>query len=258
MGKSISNEEGTVWTEPRTTLIAFEKLYWGRYQRQIKPAKVKQMIAQFDARLFTPILVVRRADGRFAVIDGGHRAFMLHGKGVNHIPAYVLDAEPEEEASLFSKANARILTTPITPTQTVWAKACAGEPAAVAVYDMYDKTGIPSGTAASTLYSAASEYGGDVVAKTGEIIMESGLPHDNRKAWVFKGVATILGRLALDEDQEDRLALVLGAKFTRINNQYRDGAPLVTSGPHTSPMRAANAIIDAFNLRLRGGGLPHL
>lgn len=81
------------------------------YQRstdnQASQRLIKRIASGFDWRLCTPLVVSRRPDGTFAVIDGQHRtlaAKMRHD--IPDLPCCVFTyASPEEEAKMFIAAN---------------------------------------------------------------------------------------------------------------------------------------------------------
>lgn len=80
------------------------------YQRSTDNHASQRLIASiaagFDWRLCTPLVVSRRADGSFAVIDGQHRLLAARMRGMDDLPCCVFTYEtPEEEARMFVAAN---------------------------------------------------------------------------------------------------------------------------------------------------------
>lgn len=80
------------------------------YQRSTDNDASRRLIASiaanFDWRLCTPLVVSRRADGSFAVIDGQHRLLAARLRGMDDLPCCVFTYESaEEEAKMFVAAN---------------------------------------------------------------------------------------------------------------------------------------------------------
>lgn len=106
-----------------------------RYQRTIARAgtpNVLRILAGFDWRKFTPVVVTPVADGVYAIIDGQHRATaaLMH-PAVTEVPCMVIDVTPEEAAACFAAINGQV--TRITQGQLWRARVLAGEPAALEV-----------------------------------------------------------------------------------------------------------------------------
>lgn len=80
------------------------------YQRstdnQASQRLITSIAANFDWRLCTPLVVSRRADGTFAVIDGQHRLLAARLRGMDDLPCCVFTYDSaEEEAKMFVAAN---------------------------------------------------------------------------------------------------------------------------------------------------------
>lgn len=80
------------------------------YQRSTDNHASQRLIlsiaANFDWRLCMPLVVSRRADGTFAVIDGQHRLLAARLRKMDDLPCVVFTYEnPEEEAKMFVAAN---------------------------------------------------------------------------------------------------------------------------------------------------------
>jgi len=79
------------------------------YIDPINQRHVENIAGQFDWAKFTPILVVRRADGRYAVIDGKHHwraAQTVHGADVQ-VPIIAIETHGsrEREAEIYDQVN---------------------------------------------------------------------------------------------------------------------------------------------------------
>lgn len=80
------------------------------YQRSTDNQASQRLIARiasgFDWRLCTPLVVSRRPDGSFAVIDGQHRLLAARLRKMDDLPCCVFTYDsPEEEAKMFVAAN---------------------------------------------------------------------------------------------------------------------------------------------------------
>lgn len=115
-----------------------------KYQRPIGPRgekNIKQVIENFSWSLYSPIVVARRENGKYAVIDGQHRAIaaLTHG-GIEKVPAYVIRGGPSDEAKAFAVINGAV--TAILPTQIWHARVVAGDLSALALQRVFDAAGV--------------------------------------------------------------------------------------------------------------------
>lgn len=86
-----------------------------RYQRELGPRNLKaiQTIADsFDWMQFSPVLLAASEGGKFAIIDGQHRAHAAALCGFQAVPAQIVTASPKQQARAFAGVNATV--TPIT------------------------------------------------------------------------------------------------------------------------------------------------
>lgn len=82
------------------------------YQREILKSgrnNIRTMIAHFSWRRFGVLDVARRAPGRYAIIDGQHRATaaLCHG-GIATVPCLIQQGDVAAEARAFSAINAAV------------------------------------------------------------------------------------------------------------------------------------------------------
>lgn len=110
------------------------------YQRQPIEAKVLSIARSYDARLAGTITVARR-DGRFYVIDGGHRvAAAMRRSSVDLMDCLVIDSTgPQMEAELFVKCNT--MRKPVTAIEKFNAKVMYGDPVATTVAKLVEQSG---------------------------------------------------------------------------------------------------------------------
>jgi hypothetical protein len=81
------------------------------YQRDITAQgkrNVKRIAEQFDWRYFSPVIVAPIAGGRYAVVDGQHRATAAMLCGHAAVPCQVIMASPGEQAKAFTAVNGTV------------------------------------------------------------------------------------------------------------------------------------------------------
>ncbi len=119
--------------QPEVAFIAIDDLVIDdRYQREIEKrgrANVRKIAANFDWAKFSPLMVARRENGKFAIIDGQHRAHAAALCGIGTVPAMVSDLSLEQEAAAFSWINGSV--TALTANKIFKAALVAYEPWAV-------------------------------------------------------------------------------------------------------------------------------
>lgn len=104
-----------------------------RYQRPLgvgNRAAIKQIAKDFRWSRFSPVIVAPIEGGRYAIIDGQHRAHAAALCGITSIPAMVALVAPEEQAQAFIDINTRQIR--VSGHQVYRAALTAGEPWAVA------------------------------------------------------------------------------------------------------------------------------
>lgn len=82
-----------------------------RYQRPIYGAgakNVRAITAAFQWSKFAPLIVAPVAGGKFAVIDGQHRATAAAVLGFESVPAQVIIADEVEQAAAFKAINGQV------------------------------------------------------------------------------------------------------------------------------------------------------
>lgn len=103
------------------------------YQRELGPgnwAAIERIAKQFRWSRFSPVFVAPVEGGRFAVIDGQHRAHAAAICGMAEVPCQVVQMTVEEQAASFAAVNG--LVTKVQPMQIYKAALAAGAPWAVA------------------------------------------------------------------------------------------------------------------------------
>lgn len=81
------------------------------YQRDITAQgrrNVKRIAELFDWRYFSPVIVAPIAGGRYAVVDGQHRATAALLVGHASVPCQVIMAAPGEQAKAFTAVNGTV------------------------------------------------------------------------------------------------------------------------------------------------------
>lgn len=107
-----------------------------RYQRPLGPANwvaIKRIAAAFDWARFAPLVVAPVEGGRFAVVDGQHRAHAAAVCGIKQVPAMVALIAPAQQAAAFIGINGSAIR--VSGHQMYRAGLVAGEGWAVAACD---------------------------------------------------------------------------------------------------------------------------
>lgn len=76
------------------------------YQRDISNLKVSRLVKNWNEVVNMPILVSKRKNGLYSIIDGQHRFMAMKTKGLKHVICKVIEGlSIEEEAQLFTTTN---------------------------------------------------------------------------------------------------------------------------------------------------------
>ena len=115
-----------------------------RYQRPVTEkgrASISRILAKFDWRKFTPVVVVSVGGGYYAIIDGQHRATaaLMH-PDIDMVPCMVVEATLAEAAETFAAINGQV--TSVMVGQVFRARLASGEAAAVEVADACATAGV--------------------------------------------------------------------------------------------------------------------
>lgn len=113
-----------------------------RYQRPLSQnnrAAIRRIAAEFRWSRFSPVIVAPIEGGRYALIDGQHRAHAAALCGIKSIPAMVALVAPEEQALAFIEINTRQIR--VGPEMVYRAALTAGEEWAVNCRDAVQAAG---------------------------------------------------------------------------------------------------------------------
>lgn len=111
------------------------------YQRPLKNALVEKILRRFSWSKFGAVVLSRKGDGRFMVVEGQHRwkAAQLH-PDVTEVPAIVVDhVDLKEEAESFLAINRDRMA--VTSVEQYWAGLTAGDDDAIAVSKVLQSAG---------------------------------------------------------------------------------------------------------------------
>jgi len=114
-----------------------------RYQRPLRAGNRKaiQRIADaFNWSQFSPVLVAPVEGGRFAIIDGQHRATAAFLRGFETVPCQVVLADEQQQAAAFAAVNGKVQK--VTSLQLFHAAKEAGEDWATAVASVCAEAGV--------------------------------------------------------------------------------------------------------------------
>lgn len=91
------------------------------YQRELRPARIRQILSEFDWKMFGTVMLVAQPNGRYTAFDGQHRTEVarLHPL-ITEVPAAVYQVEDmREEAEAFLGVN--INRTAVSTVERFWA-----------------------------------------------------------------------------------------------------------------------------------------
>lgn len=131
-----------------------------RYQRQITPkgrALIQRIANGWDWKRYQPILIAATTDGRFAVVDGQHRAHAAAVVGLQSLPAMIVPMAPAEQASSFTAVNTERVA--LNKAAIFKAQLAAGDPIAIEAARLCEEAGCRLMTYAPT---ASQRKPGDV------------------------------------------------------------------------------------------------
>jgi hypothetical protein len=114
------------------------------YQRsKVNKKKIQKMYDTFDWHAFHSLLVARRADGTYWIVDGHQRFIVCLLLGVEIIPCEVFDSSGfQEEASVFKKVDER---TQLNPFERYRAAVASREEPAYGISKLLVKLGLKPG-----------------------------------------------------------------------------------------------------------------
>jgi hypothetical protein len=101
------------------------------YQRMLKKAHVKQIVANFNPEAISAIKVARRRNGSMYIIDGQHQAEALRQLGYDYWPCHVTESTGRaHEAELFRICNSAKTRKQVTPLELYRALLVEGDKSA--------------------------------------------------------------------------------------------------------------------------------
>lgn len=211
-----------------------------RYQRPIYGAgtrNVRAIAGEFRWSKFAPLIVAPVAGGKFAIIDGQHRATAAALHGIDSLPAQVIIADEGEQAAAFSAINGKV--TRIHKLAVQHAALMAGDPAARAIKEACDAAGVtilrypvaapslkPGETLAlGTITECLKVYGREVVITALYCVTET----ENNKPGVLSAtnIKALCATLAGNERWREAGERLLTA-FDTINIEHELGEAKVT------------------------------
>lgn len=113
------------------------------YQRDMTKESrrhVERIAAEFDWSLFSPVIVAPVAGGRYAIIDGQHRAAAALLVGEKSVPAMVVVADRARQAKSFAAVNGKVFK--MTAQAVFRAALAAGDPSATLAHAIASECGV--------------------------------------------------------------------------------------------------------------------
>lgn len=114
----------------------------GKYQRELGRANwnsIRKIAGAFEWSKFSAVLVAPIEGGRFAVVDGQHRAHAAVMVGIESVPCIVVPMNDVEQAASFAVVNGN--TIKVTPFQIYRAALIAEEPWALQIKSVCEAAG---------------------------------------------------------------------------------------------------------------------
>lgn len=160
------------------------------YQRLVMEAgrrNIRRIAEAFRWELFAPLVVAARPGGKFAILDGQHRANAAAVRGdLKELPCLVIEADDRMQARAFATING--IVTRVHPMHLFRARIAAGDAGAVAAdraaraagarilaYPVEAKLLKPGETLARrTIEQAVARVGHDIVVAAIELITKTG------------------------------------------------------------------------------------
>lgn len=231
-----------------------------RYQRGLTAkgrGAIQRMANAWDWRKFQPILVTPAEGGRFAVVDGQHRAHAAALVGLEEIPAMTVSMTLQEQAAGFAAVNRDRVT--ISLPQIYRAELAAGTPWALACRDAVQAAGcqlatyIPSSALRrpAVVYSVGLirrmvEAGEGAAVTTGLAAIRESEQGEDVSA--YEGAALCVWLAAIARDQRF-MRLPLPGLFDSIDVHYRIEIGRIEARTHGGSPRAHAT--DAVTAHLR-------
>ena len=113
-----------------------------RYQRPLERGNwslINKIAQDFRWSRFAPVLVAPVEGGRFAIVDGQHRAHAAQIVGLERIPAQIVQMDLRAQADAFAWVNGHVR--PVSKHALYKAALAAGEPWAIAARDAVEAAG---------------------------------------------------------------------------------------------------------------------
>src|SRR5262245_48240759 len=94
--------------------VPIADMFCAPYQRPASAFKLRGWLQTFDAKKLGVIMLSMRDDGRYAILDGNHRAQLAQRRGITHMAARVfIDLTYHQEAELYEAFNTVNRPTPL-------------------------------------------------------------------------------------------------------------------------------------------------
>lgn len=129
----------------RLAFLAIDELVIDQtYQRPIMASgnrNIRKIAEEFNWAYFAPLVVAPRPGGKFAVIDGQHKATAAKARGdIKKVPCLIINADYATQARAFSVINGNV--TKLSMLSTYRARLAAGDHAAREIQDACTRAGV--------------------------------------------------------------------------------------------------------------------
>lgn len=123
-----------------TLNVDYAPPYGTGYARPLSEGRLKHLRREWDSMACSPLVISKRHDGSYWVIDGNHRRKVAYEKGILQLPAMVFSGlERQREADLYTKLGTVLGQTPWT---RFLSKLAAEDATALEIVSIAEKYGV--------------------------------------------------------------------------------------------------------------------
>jgi ParB-like nuclease domain len=237
-----------------------------RYQRPLSPVLVRRISTSFNSAKMGLIIVSKRDDGFYYILDGQHRVAALRALNHTDAPCYVYtDLTPKQEADIFETMNR--VRRRATTRDSFRARYFMGDPTVIGIQTIANESGILLGKSASNTTQHASTtaayktlediyttdvangFGPAALRETLKVIRES-WPDEGEalKGPFIIGVAVFLAAFGNRTNHAEIVRKFSRVSAIRVNQDAYVYVHSLTDNTHAAGRGVAMALVDVYNL----------
>ena len=253
------------YLKQKVEMIATDQLNVDRrYQRGKKEQWVKHIVRHFDPKLFSPLIVSRRPNGRMFIIDGQQRWNVATILEIEHVPCEILNIKTvQEESRIFQLLNTERRS--VNNFELYWAKLTAKDPDAIGLKKLMTEHGLElwmEGTSLAVSWpefvcigalQRAYKFGSEHMSRMLNIMIDAfdsdDPPHGCNHSFMVNGISMFM-RLAEYNFDDARLVAALQKYQPKEILQMSDAAKMIMAGRNKA---LGHVICKIYNDQERGG-----